>query len=175
MLPSIGQRSTGDATEPEPVRLVLSSVDWYQPVATTETLLLLCQEPGAGSGHTDCLDMPRVVVSIAATPSHHAECLSRLGLQRLSGYHQGAGQEFAKRVREVASSASVYAKVQEGVLDLWVVLPRRDRSTERAVSEVVCEVLRRYPEAALDFMLAAEGDESVAELTESDYTLLTTP
>jgi len=72
-------------------------------------------------------------------------------------------------VEGISRSACVWARVGDGVLDLWAVIPERDRAVEKAVAAAACELMRKHVELDLDFMVVAADSPSAAGLGEAGY------
>ena len=88
------------------------------------------------------------------------------------GLHAVPARQFAGLVHAIVAAARTYAKIVDGVLDLWVVLPASDRAAERRIAQAACEMMRRYTDAQMDFMVIARDSPSVGDVIESDYTLV---
>jgi hypothetical protein len=92
-------------------------------------------------------------------------------LESQNAYDRPA-REFARMVQEISPSAVVYARLAEGVLDLWVILDERDYDVERAIAESACELMRTYPDLLFDFMFIEKAAPSASTMGDSGYTLV---
>lgn len=121
-----------------------------------------------GSGPTERPSFLTTTVTLATehpvkTDSHYSPLVEPLGA------YSSPAREFAKTIADLITSAAVYAKITDGVLDLWVILPERDDTVERAIAENACELMRRYPDMSLDFMVIEKVAPSVSNISRSGY------
>lgn len=62
-------------------------------------------------------------------------------------------RDFVDSIREVPLAEALCLIPAEEALDLWVITSRRSFEAELTISEAFAELLRRYPEVNLDFLI----------------------
>jgi len=79
-------------------------------------------------------------------------------------------QAFAREVQQVCPQARVYCViVEEGLYDLWTVLPQRDLQVEQRIAEIECDLVLSHPDLGFDFMLITADSPAFSHLTASRF------
>ncbi len=95
----------------------------------------------------------------------------RAGISTLAtlGVYTGPAREFAEMAGNVSPTVAVYGRLADGVLDLWALTDERDEMIERGLAQSACELMRRHPNLAFDFMIIEKCSPSASTIADSGY------
>jgi hypothetical protein len=85
------------------------------------------------------------------------------------GFYEQPAKSFAQMVLGLQPTAQVFGRAANEVLDLWVILDRRDDTAEAEVAQKACDLMRSYPQLRFDFMVVDRASDAAPTLSESGY------